>query len=579
MIKNRTKIGFVVFIVLLASVGIAAKARAGVQDFTIGSFKADYFLQSRNDGVPTVKVDEVINANFPTINQNHGIFRAIPNTYKDQPIDLKIQSISNADGVLYPYTTSSTSSYKILKIGDAATYVDGPTSYHLVYSFKNPITFYSDHDEWYWDVNGTQWNQVFGQTSAVIHVPRDLVSKLQDKQVCYTGTQGSTAQDCTITRTEESDGLAVTVRTENLPAGGNLSFVLSFKPGTFKVDKAAHQEKQIHNLIAIGAFFLLPVIVTVFMYRQWSKNGRDAKGRGTIVPQYVPLPNFNSLTSDVIIQQKLRNKAVTALIIELAVRGYISISEIQIDKLIGKKIDYELKLLKTPDDLTAEERAVVDMVFSSNDLGSTVQLLALKNTMSGDFLRLSNSIPETLASRGYFKSNPVKVSKKYQSIASGILVGLVFFGFVLVARNGILGALVLGAALAALIMLIFSHFMSARTATGVEALEYLEGLRMYMQLAEADRIRYLQSPEGVRQWGDPKDPKTKLKLFEKLLPFAIIFEMEKNWANEFADVYSSPPDWYHGNWTSFNTGYLIGSISTFNNVSQMAFAPPSSSSG
>ena len=35
-------------------------------------------------------------------------------------------------------------------------------------------------------------------------------------------------------------------------------------------------------------------------------------------------------------------------------------------------------------------------------------------------------------------------------------------------------------------------------------------------------------------------------MFEKSLPYAMAFGVEKNWASAFDDIFWSPPDWYRG---------------------------------
>lgn len=75
--------------------------------------------------------------------------------------------------------------------------------------------------------------------------------------------------------------------------------------------------------------------------------------------------------------------------------------------------------------------------------------------------------------------------------------------------------------------------------------EHLDGLRQYLALAEADRLRALQSPRGAlvvtdRPAGpgqspaaeapDPaRDPAARFHLNERLLPYAVLFGVEKQW--------------------------------------------------
>ena len=86
------------------------------------------------------------------------------------------------------------------------------------------------------------------------------------------------------------------------------------------------------------------------------------------------------------------------------------------------------------------------------------------------------------------------------------------------------------------------------SARGKEQNDYLLGMRDYMQLAEADRIRYLQSPEGAERV-NVDDRVAMVKLYERLLPFAIIFGIEDKWAEELtvkAVAASVPVTWMSG---------------------------------
>jgi uncharacterized membrane protein YgcG len=72
-----------------------------------------------------------------------------------------------------------------------------------------------------------------------------------------------------------------------------------------------------------------------------------------------------------------------------------------------------------------------------------------------------------------------------------------------------------------------SEKYSKRTEKGLEVSRQLEGLKMYIKMAEADRIAYLQSVPGA-----DTSPEGIVKLYEKLLPYAIFFGVEKTWLKE-----------------------------------------------
>ena len=72
--------------------------------------------------------------------------------------------------------------------------------------------------------------------------------------------------------------------------------------------------------------------------------------------------------------------------------------------------------------------------------------------------------------------------------------------------------------------------------------DYLWGMHDYIQLAEKDRFDALQSPDGALR-REPLGDLEVLVLYEKLLPYAVLFNLEKQWMRELDLRYQSlPPD-------------------------------------
>jgi hypothetical protein len=119
------------------------------------------------------------------------------------------------------------------------------------------------------------------------------------------------------------------------------------------------------------------------------------------------------------------------------------------------------------------------------------------------------------------------------------------------------------------------------TERGRAARDHLEGLKVYLELAEADRLRMLQSPEGALRTGGPE---AVLKLHEKLLPYAVLFGLERDWSRVLAAEYAergSDPEWYAGrsafDAAAFSAG--VGSFASASSTSWSGSASSSSSSG
>ena len=89
----------------------ASPTYATTQDFHFSNFQADYYLSRDVQKRSVLKTVEVLTAEFPSFDQNHGIERAIPKSYDGHPTHLKVNSVTDALGKNLPYTT-----YDIFKI-------------------------------------------------------------------------------------------------------------------------------------------------------------------------------------------------------------------------------------------------------------------------------------------------------------------------------------------------------------------------------------------------------------------------------------------------------------------------------
>lgn len=165
-----------------------------VQNFAISSFDAEYYLSRDDRKVSYLRVFEKIAVEFPEYNQNHGIVRVIPNKYKGYSLHTRVLSVTDAEGKSYPYKESNQNDNRIVKIGDPNSYAYGQTTYYIVYEQKNVVGLFDDHDEFYWDINGDQWQQTFGSVSAKIFIPNDIALHLQNRQLCFAGLYSDTTQ-------------------------------------------------------------------------------------------------------------------------------------------------------------------------------------------------------------------------------------------------------------------------------------------------------------------------------------------------------------------------------------------------
>lgn len=540
---------------------VPSVAYADVNDYTVTDFSADYRL-SREDPQGTLDILERISVDFT--DQNHGIERAIPKKYEGQNQHIKVTKVER-DGNTEPYTTYGSNGNEVLRIGDANQTITGAHVYVINYSVENVIKFADGKDQLIWNTNGTQWQQPFYTMSATLHLSSDLSGKFSDP-ACYTGSYGSQGRDCTITQNGDE---VLYATTRSLAAGENMTFAGSFPVGTFAKPTAADWWHE--NGATVLQLVVPPLLAFAFAYTRWYKYGKDVKGRGTVVAQYAPPDGLRAAEADVINNFRLGTNAVSATIIDLAIRNYLKIIEGESNGLLGlgKHKTYSFQKLPTPqnDTLKPYEESIMAGLFAA---GEMVQATDLKSSFYVTAQSIQKSIPQSLTAAGYFPSNPVK---------AGTLMGLggvALFGGAWVIF-GADWALAVGLIASGLIIGGFSRLMPNRTAKGAEAKEALAGLKLYMQVAEKDRIAMLQSPNAP--YAAKSDaPQQTVELFEKLLPYAMIMGVEKEWAKQFESIYTTPPDWYGGNWAAFNTAYLVSSLNDSVGAMNSSFAAPASSS-
>ena len=548
---------------------ISAPVFADLQDFTIKNFNADYYLNQTNPH-GHMRVVEKIDVEFT--DNNHGILRAVPDSYDGHQLHVRNIKTTKADGTSWPFTTYSSANNLVIKIGDLDKTVIGPNTFIVEYEIDGPITFYDGYDELFWDVNGDQWAQPAEQVTAKLHLDSKLTSALKEQKKCFSGSFGSIAESCSISTEVNNSGTIITFSASDLGPYETLSFVTAFNKGTFvPYDWQDELKEHTGDIILIS----LMTFLLALAFRQWWLKGKDYKGSGTIIPEYAPPKGIDVLGAGILQDFNLDNRDITAAIIGLAVKGYITI--IEEDKkqyMLFKSTRYSLKLNHTDTTkLNEYESRLIKAIFDPFEKDKTIKLGTYDSKLQKETVKIGEDLTEKLTKDGYFEENPKKAAKVSMFLILVACIGLIILSFVLGAvLAGIFGIL------AVILIIIFLALMPRRSRYGVATHEQLKGLKLYIQTAEKDRINLMQSP-NAKYAKNAREPKRTVELFEKLLPFAIVFGVEKQWAKQFESLYTNPPEWYSGNYSTFNSVILTNHIMSSTSAMNASFAPPSSSGG
>ena len=500
----------------------------------------------------TVDVEENIVYDFGNA-QKHGVFRTIPIKYSTD-VGLRTIEITDVevlvDGNKGDYKVKKESRDLEIKIGNPNEIVTGKHVYEIRYSVKGALNYFEDYDEFYWNVTGSGWPVDITSVVARVDAPSIIRSK------CFQGDYGN-VRECLIgSRSDRS----ILFNFNTVVSGEDSTIVIGLEKGA--VDKPTFAQKWLWFL-RDNWILLMPVFVFGWSFNRWWKYGRDPEGRGTIVPYYDVPDNLSVAQASAVLYNGLRSKDISAMIIQLAVKGFIKIKQQKIGKIF-KHTQYTF--IKTSQhsekntQLSTEEQLLLESLFIFGENGQ-VTTDNLKEKFYKKVSELQKKTLEQIKNKGYL---PQKI--KLDGIVYVILiaVAIAFSSFFLGTVAIISGVVIF------IIVVFFAVIMGHRTKKGVLVREKLLGLKMYLEVAEKDRIKFHNAPE--------KNPQQ----FEKLLPYAMLLGVEEEWAEQFKDIYKEQPEWYEGdNTQAFNSVVLANSLNSFASTtsSTVISAPSSASSG
>ncbi|MGP3534390.1 DUF2207 family protein [Microbacterium sp. RD1] len=549
--------------VALAAGGLASAARADVDDFHFASMDADYTLTRADDGTSELRVVETFVAVFPDTDQNRGMRRLLLESSFGAPIDPELVSVTDGEGDPRPVETDSEDGVLAVTVR-ADDFVHGEQTYVFTYTLRNVTPHFADtdSDEFYWDVNGVDWSQPFGRVSARLHVDAELAAALTGGRACYVGEQDATTT-CPIAAETAPDG-SVTVSAEatDVAPFQTLTVAVGFATGTFTQFDASYFASPWGWLQALAAVGMLAALAWAVVVRVRLLS--DAPGRPAIIAEYTPPSVIDALESAVLLGHT--TKAIPAEVLEQAVVGSLRI--VEGSRGWWGRVSLEAHLIDRSR-ADRDGRMLLDGLFGADAAPGAVFVFGRQDTRLSTAARsILSAAGSELVQRGLRRSVPLR--RRIGPVLLSFAAGAGMFGFGVAALTASVTPWVplLLLILAVPLLFVVGGLIARKplTALGAETRDHLTGLKEFIEWAEADRIRMLQSPVGAERAAiDPADPRQMLRLYEALLPYAVVFGQEKDWAERLAVLYDATgtPGWYLGT-SSFSASAFasgIGSLS------------------
>ncbi|MDX2024756.1 DUF2207 domain-containing protein [Microcella sp.] len=551
-------------------------ANADTSDFTFDSFDADYTLSREADGTSTLLVVETIVARFPDFDQNRGIIRAIPDDYDGVPLNTSVISVTDQNGTDVYYESAYSGGFVELYLG-TDEFVRGVQTYVISYTQQNVVRSFDDtsSDEFYWDVNGTGWQQPFGRVSATVTLAPDVAAALSGNTACYVGAFGDTEQ-CTI---QDAGGTFTAAATDLAPAE-TLTVAIGFAPGTFLTPEPTPppepQEIPLWMHLLSGGIGLASFAALGASVISRVRSGSGAKSRGAIIPQYSEPEGFDIVQAGYLIGRPA--SGIPAAIVRLAVRKNLRILAYAVE---NSTAPYTLQYL-SDDHTDVLDLSLLEAIFGTDRTpGDLTPYGKYDATLGAKLTQLQARAGSSIVDEGFKRAATGKRFGWLMLVAQWMLFavgfGVLAISFVLFLNVSPLILLALiGAFIAGFVAFGLAIRPKQFTEKGREARDYLEGMNLYLTVAEEERLRMLQSPQGAERI-DVGNNLELVKLYEKLLPWAVLWGVEDRWMRELAvraAATNTTPDWFVG-----TNGFEVSLFSSaVRGVITTTTAPVSSSS-
>jgi len=302
---------------------------------------------------------------------------------------------------------------------------------------------------------------------------------------------------------------------------------------------------EIITIFATVATSLLAVlfVATIIFVATKTKLAKDYDKK-PVIPQFVA-PHGVSVIAASRIYTKLMSCPVSAGLMELATKGKIKIIRRKDRPTSSQEaISYTIEIIDNRG-LSEDERGVLELFFRTPNfnIGDKKSIPKKNDSHTKKAIReYSRAVGQRLINSGYLVEQPPSRRAYFTIIMIAVFV--LFLSPILLCvpatRDFIAtpAQFVIIVSLCSVSIILFAVILDiiyearlsrSLTEKGLELQHYLKGLEKYIKMSEADRIKFMQSPENIGKINIDSQQEI-LKLYERLLPYAMIFNFEKKWA-------------------------------------------------
>ena len=533
------------------------------QGFDVTNYTVDIYLQ--NEGY----FDVVEKYDIEFKESKHGIFRdiIIQNKFKDENGEISNREIyiSNIDVPGHIFTSTGALIQKFsdktsIRIGDKNKLVTGQQSYEIRYRVKNALIFTDDLVQLYWNLKPSDWKALFSKVNFTIHAPRGAMFSPENSFV-YSGDQGISTPSIEFDYNYSDSTFSGNSKEDFLSRPGQNVTVLVKLPKSLiqEVDFTPPFWKRYGWLTIIIIIFLITV---VYLRKRWGNNNVIA------VTSYYPPEGIDPAMAGVLIDNSSDSRDIISLLPYWGTKGIIKMEEIQKKKgaFIG-----DLKLIKLKD-IPSDAPDYANKLFNKIFTSGTDEVLtsSLRGIISEPKRMLSEESEQYYLNskgNGWFRGI-VTILSLIWAFSSITFVPFLLRSYIDIESTQFILAIVFNFLFFFIVFPIGFAFIATKIKEknnkGKNIMPELLGFQRFIKLAEVGRIKELLK-------NDPT-------YFEKTMPYAVAFNLLKEWTNKFDGLNMQSPTWYS---SSTGSMFAMSSFATSlsNSISAASTSMVSSPSG
>ncbi|WP_328524151.1 DUF2207 domain-containing protein [Kribbella sp. NBC_00359] len=364
---------------------------------------------------------------------------------------------------------------------------------------------------------------------------------------CFAGAIDSNTP-CTLAQIGETSG--PTFQQQMLPPGNTVRMVIGFPEGEIAANSIVEYRKTFKRafstdtaqLLTALAILLLGVIALLVLYRL---RGRDRVDPRRVVPaslfslgtdtriDFSPPSDLRPGEVGTLIDERIDPVDVTATIIDLAVRGHITIIELEHETEYARP-DWELRRVSNApsEELQRYENVLIRAIFGDSD---SVLVSELGRQVRANLAQVQDALYDGVVKRGWFNERPDRTRSLWATI--GIVITVLGVALtVVLALLSTWGLVGLAVTLVGIGLIVVGRYMPAKAPAAGRVLGQVAAIRGELLEMDVSELPVDQHAE----------------LCSRALPYAVVLGGSERWIDALVATDSTPDEedegftWYRG---------------------------------